>query len=117
MPAAIGDQDMECIEDFVVIMYDRTTTTFAVNKARFEMFPRKQRQYNAIPPTRAALLEHKKRTAYQGGHVSGQILNCVQDIPSPEDWGLKIGKLEQRNIIGHKTGQDYRRLQPLVMNC
>ena len=42
-PAVIDDQDMEFIEAFLVIMYDRTKTTFAVNKARFEMFARKQR--------------------------------------------------------------------------
>ena len=86
-----ADQGMECIKAFVVIMYERTTTTLAVNKARFEMFVRMQRQYNAIPLTRAALLEHKNRTAYQGGHVSGQFLNFAQDIPSPEDRGWTIG--------------------------
>ena len=57
-PAVIDDQDMEFIEAFVVIMYDRTKTTFAVNKARFEMFSRKQRKCDTITPTRAALLEH-----------------------------------------------------------
>ena len=65
-PAVIDDKDMDFIEAFVVIMYDRTTTTFAVYKARFETFARKQRLYDAIPPTRAALLEHLKRDAYQG---------------------------------------------------
>ena len=82
---------MECIDAFVVIMHGRTSTTFAVDEARFEMFAWKQRQYNAIPPTRAALLEHTKRAAYQGGHVWGQSLNFSQDIPSPEDWGWTIG--------------------------
>ena len=43
-PAVVDDQDMEFIEAFVIIMYDRTTTTFAVNKARFKMLARKQRQ-------------------------------------------------------------------------
>ena len=99
-------QDMECIiEAFVVIMYDRTTTTFAVNKARFEMFSLKQRQYDAILPT---------RSAYQGGHVWGQSLNFSQDIPSPEDWGKQW---EQMNVIGHQTGQHFRRLQRLARIC
>jgi hypothetical protein len=71
---------LEFIEAFVVIMYDRTTTTFPVNKARLEMLARKQRQYDAIPPTRAALLEHTKREAYQGGNVWGQSLNFSQDF-------------------------------------
>ena len=82
---------MEFIEAFVVIMYDRTTTMFAVNKARFEMFARKQHRYDTIPPTSAALSEHTKRAAYQGGHVWVLSLDFSQDIPSPEDWGWKIG--------------------------
>jgi len=76
---------------------------FAASKARFEMFARKQRQYDAILPTRAALFKHTKRVAYKSGHVWGQSLNCVQDIPSLEDWGWK---LKQRNIIGHQTSGD-----------
>jgi len=52
-PAVIGDPDMKLIEAFVAIMHDKNTTTFALNEARFEMIARKQRQYDAIPPTRA----------------------------------------------------------------
>jgi hypothetical protein len=84
-----------------------------VNKARVEMFARKQRQYDAIPTTGAAVLEHTTSADYQGVPVWGQSLNCAQDIPSPEDWG---GKLKQSNIIGHQTGQRFRRLQRLSMN-
>ena len=64
-----------------------TTTTFAVNEARFELFARKQRPYDAIPPTRGALLEHIKRAAYQSGHVWAQAELCIQQVPSPEHWG------------------------------
>ncbi|VDI67729.1 Hypothetical predicted protein [Mytilus galloprovincialis] len=63
---------MELIEAFVVVMYDRTTTTFDINESSLELFARKQRQYDTIPSTRAALLEHIKRATYQGGHVWGQ---------------------------------------------
>lgn len=65
-------EDMDIIEAFVCIMYDRTTVTFAVNEARFELFAKNQRPYDAIPPTRGAILEHTKRAAYQGGHVWAQ---------------------------------------------
>jgi hypothetical protein len=43
-------------------MYDKTTTTFALNEARFEIFVQKKRQYDAIPPTKKALHEHTKRS-------------------------------------------------------
>ncbi|VDI55266.1 Hypothetical predicted protein [Mytilus galloprovincialis] len=58
-------------------MYDRTTTTFS----------HKQRQYDTIPPTRDALLEHTKRAAYQGGHAWEQAVTDEQHLPSSGDWG------------------------------
>ena len=96
---------------FVVIQYDRTTTTFAVNNAHFEMFAWKQFQYDAIPPTRTAFLEHTKSAAYQDDHVWGQYLNFSQyiHVPSPDDW--------RWNVIGHQTGQHFRQLQRLTRNC
>ena len=86
-PNSIEDTDIDLIEAFVCIMYDRSTATFAVNEARFELFARKQRPYDAIPPTRGALLEHTKRAAFQGGHVWAQTDVCIQQVPSPEHWG------------------------------
>ena len=50
-------------------MYDRGTYTLAVNKARLELFARKQRSYNVILPTLDALMEHTKRAVYQGRYV------------------------------------------------
>ena len=87
MPDSVTDNDMEMLEAFVCIMYDRATCTFEVNDARFELFARKQRVFDAIPPTRDALLQHIKRSVYQGGHVWGQVLACRQALPSPADWG------------------------------
>ena len=52
--------------------------TFAVNNARLELFAKKQRSYEAVPPTLDALMEHTKRAVYQGGHVWGQTLECFQ---------------------------------------
>ena len=86
-PASVSETDMEMVEAFVVVMYDRSTATFDVNESRLELFARKQRQYDAIPPTRAALLEHTKRAAYQGGYVWGQATIQEQVLPSPVNWG------------------------------
>ena len=41
----------------------------------------------AIPPTRAALEQHVKRTVYQGGYVWGQSLIANPVLPSPTSWG------------------------------
>ena len=77
---------MELIEAFVVVMYDRTTTTFDINESRLELFARKQRKYDTIRPTRAALLDHTKLATYRGGHVWGQAVSHDQHLPSPGDW-------------------------------
>ncbi|CAG2212849.1 unnamed protein product [Mytilus edulis] len=60
---------------------------FDINEFRLELFARKQRQYDTIPLTRAALLEHTKRATYKGGHVWGQTVTQDQHLPSPGDWG------------------------------
>lgn len=82
---------------FVVIRSDRTTTVFYLNKARFEMFSRKQRQYDDIPSIKAALHEHTNVTVYQGGHVWPVFELCTRHTksrrPGVENW----------NIIGHQT--------------
>ncbi|VDI46183.1 Hypothetical predicted protein [Mytilus galloprovincialis] len=85
---------MELIEAFVVVMYDRTTTTFDINESRLELFARKQRQYDTIPPTRAALLENTTRATYQGGHVWGHAVIHDQHLPSPGDWGWVKGNAD-----------------------
>lgn len=45
MPESISDDDMLVVEQFVVILYDRARTTKLVNKARLDLFARKQRSY------------------------------------------------------------------------
>ena len=52
----------------MVLMNDRTSSKTSVNDARKQLFAQKGRALDAIPPTRAALVEHAKRAAYQAGH-------------------------------------------------
>ena len=77
------------LERFVVLLYDRTSTQEEVNQARKELFTQKGRHMEGIPPTRAALLEHIKRAAFQAGHVWGQSTLPSPDLPSPSEWGWK----------------------------
>jgi hypothetical protein len=60
------------LEEFAVIMYDQSSSTNKVNDASLDIFARKQRPYNGIPPSRAALVEHIKRYVMQAGpSISG----------------------------------------------
>lgn len=75
------------LERFVVLMYDRTSTTGCVNEARKHLFAKKGRTTDAIPPTSDALLQHVKRSAYQAGHVWAQSLIKNAILPSPSENG------------------------------
>ncbi|KAG0722278.1 hypothetical protein GWK47_006094 [Chionoecetes opilio] len=66
-PTLIRDLDLQRLERFVVLMYDRSSAATGVDEARLDLFAPKQRAYNSIPPTQAALREHAKRAAYQAG--------------------------------------------------
>ena len=56
--------DFENLERFVILMYDRNSSAKSVDKARLDLFARKQKSYDNIPPSRAALTEHAERAVY-----------------------------------------------------
>ncbi len=83
------DQWLEPLERFVVLLYDRTNGLGSVNQARKYLFTQKSRTINNIPPTKASLMQHTKRAAYQAGHCWGQMMIAAPELPSPSDWGWK----------------------------
>lgn len=86
-PPTVDDDDLETLEKFVVTMYDRSSTATGVDDSRLDMFARKQRPYEAIPPTQAALLQHVKRAAYVAGCIWSQSTLRQPETQSPADWG------------------------------
>lgn len=86
-PPTLDDDALETLERFVVTMYDRSSTATRVNDARLELFARKQRSFDSIPPTQAALLEHAKRAAYQAGVIWSQATVSQPETQSPGNWG------------------------------
>ena len=58
-------EHLQPIEHFVVICYNRVSEQESVNEERQYIFTKKGRDVNSIPPTKAALHEHIKRTVYQ----------------------------------------------------
>lgn len=86
-PATITDDDIALLERYVALLYDRTSSAVDVNVARKDLFTRKGRSTDAIPPTKAALLQHVKRVVYQAGYCWGQALIAEQNLPCPSEWG------------------------------
>lgn len=85
----MSDCDICILEKFVVAMYDRSSTTTTVNDARLDLFTRKQRSYQAIPPTQASLQKHAQHATYQAGLIWGQATDPNPDLPNPEQWGWR----------------------------
>lgn len=83
---SVSEENMRHLERFVILLYDRSSDSTEVNQARKSLFA-KGRQIDHIPPTKAALLEHAKRSTYQAGYVWGRSLEPMQNLPSPNDWG------------------------------
>ena len=100
-PPVVDDEDLETLEKFVVMMYDRSSTAEGVDAARLDMFARKQRPYEAIPPTQGALKQHVKRAAYQAG--------CI--------WKCRLlptGAGQRQKICGTSSGQSSHPLQKVA---
>ena len=94
---------------FVVVMYDRSSDFAQVDECRLDLFARKQRMFDSIPPTSTSLLQHVKRSVYQAGWVWGQAERAQQDLPSPSDWGWKLSN-DQWDIL-------WTTLEPLSASC
>ena len=80
-------EDLERLERFVILMYDRTSPLSDVNSTRRQLFTQKGRVLEAMPPTQDALRQHILRAAYQAGHCWGQAELKDPVLPSPGDWG------------------------------
>ena len=86
-PTDIVEEDIATLERFTILMYDRTSTLVNIDQTRQELFTKKGRPMDAIPPTRGALVQHIKRAVYQGGHCWGGMFKSIMDMPSPGNWG------------------------------
>ena len=68
-PEIIMEESLAVLERFVVLLYDRTNSLLKVNKARQELFCKKSKEFDSIPPTKAALEQHIRRAVLQGAHT------------------------------------------------
>ena len=98
-PETVDPHDFAIIEIFTVLAYDRSSSETSVDAGRRHLFAQKNRPYDSIRPTRAALFQHVQRSVYQAGFIWGQSLVPYMELPSPEDWGWRSG--EDGNWVIH----------------
>ena len=74
------------IERFVVLLYDKTSMCVTVNECRKDLFARKGRLPEGLPPTQDALILHVYRAVYQASY---QPLTRDAFLPDLNDWCWK----------------------------
>ena len=90
LPEDIDDTYMGIIERFVTLLYDHMSSLRKVNEVRQELFSRKGRSLDNIPPTKASLMQHVKRAVFLSGYIWGQTLLKQPTLPSPSRWGWQL---------------------------
>ena len=110
-PPVIGEDDQSILEKFVVTMYDRSSATDSIDVARLELLSRKQRSYDSIPPTQAALIQHNKRAAYQAGCIWGQATICQWKLTA-----LRTAVGRSKATCAKSFGQHFRQLPRVAKN-
>ena len=88
-PKDITSLDIEVLQRFTILLYDRTSEESEVNTARRVLFTQKNRSIESVPPTLGALTQHIRRAAYQAGHIWGQMFVACPEIPDAAEWGWK----------------------------
>jgi hypothetical protein len=78
---------MKRIEQFTVLMYSKNSSCSTVNEARQLMFTHSLRSLESIPPTKAALFHHAKRTTLVSAFVWHRALEKQLCLPNPENYG------------------------------
>jgi hypothetical protein len=114
-PMLVPMNTMAILERFVILMYDRQSELLLVNDAHQHLFSRKSRPIENIPPTQAALEQHIRRAAYQGGHVWGQVLQKDQALPNPSEWGWENYETTSKWVpTWSKLGQAHQNCYELI---
>ena len=86
--AELSDATIQLIERFTILFYDRTSGLKDINEARRELFTKSaaMKSLDHIPPTKAALIQHIRRSILQT-HVWTHSLLASPALPDPGQWG------------------------------
>ena len=63
-----NDGVVATMEWFTILLYDQTSNLKSIDETHLGLFTKKGGAMDAIPPTKAALVQHIKRAVHQRGH-------------------------------------------------
>ena len=85
-PGELNEETISTIERFTVLLYNRTGVLSSVDAARMELFFKKGRSMEDLPPTKDALMFHICRSVFQAAFCWGRTLDLSPELPCPSDW-------------------------------
>ena len=86
---SLDQEDLSNLEIFVIKMYSKTLESKRLYNARKALIFEKGFNAQQLPPTSAALKQHALRAFYQAGHVWGNTLVAMQNLPGPCGFGWR----------------------------
>jgi hypothetical protein len=87
MQTDVDSYTMSILERFVIVLYDRTSDVENLNAAIKQMFTKKARALENIPPSSNAFLQHAKRSVSQAVHCWSHSLETQMSLINPADCG------------------------------
>ena len=105
-PEIITEESLAVLERLVVLLYDRTSSLLKVNEARQELFCKKSREFDSIPPTKAALEQHIRRA----------VLGAKPFCASPHFLALQTRDGSVKHVAGHRIGRLLNKQNTPAMN-
>ena len=96
-PSSVDDQ-FKLLEHFIVLFHECTSTKENMNEVRKLLFSQKGRLMDGLPPTQAALVQHKETCPPGNTCLSTYVRRCSKAVPSTGEW-----EWMQMNNIGWKV--------------
>ena len=110
-PDTITEEVLSIIEHFTVLLYNRTSLLSSVDAGQMELFVKKGRGMEDMPPTKDALMLHFKRSVFRV-HIAGALpSNLHQSFPLPQ---AGVGLIWDNGIL---CGLRFLRQVKLPVNC
>ncbi len=97
-PVHLASPHFLTLERFTVVLYHKASTLASVNEAHRELFCKKSKSLENIPPTQDALLQHVRRAVFRV--ASGLLLHTISRM----FLHLKVGVGQKKMTLGNQSG-------------
>lgn len=86
-PVDYSPHNLQVVEQFVIQMFDKSSTCSSVNDLRRILFSQSKTTMERLPPTKDALNQHALRAIHQSANIWGHSIDKHIETVDPENWG------------------------------